>query len=159
MTLQSGSEQPPSQLLGEIGPIEHDPFGEGTGGRAFAEFIGLRRDGPGVTSLTITPAVLNGAGMLLGPVGFALIDYSMASALWVHRAPGELIATINIALNFVQSADRGEVRCVSRLDRRNRYTASLSSEISHADGRLLVTAVGSFAIRPSHAGAARGRVE
>jgi acyl-coenzyme A thioesterase PaaI-like protein len=128
--------------------IELAPLGDGLGGRAFAEFIGLRREAPGVTSLTITPSLLNGAGLLVGPVGFALIDYSMASALWEHRNDGEMIATINIALNFIQGAAAGEIRCVSRLDRRNRFVAALSSEVRHEDGRLLITALGSFAIRP-----------
>jgi acyl-coenzyme A thioesterase PaaI-like protein len=126
-----------------------DPDGlpAGAGGRAFAEFLGLRRDGPGLTSLTVHPGLLNGAGLLLGPVGFALVDYSMASALWMHRNEGESIATINISLNFLQSATEGIIECRSTLDRRNRYAAALSSQVRHADGRLLITAVGSFAIR------------
>lgn len=122
--------------------------GEGSGGRAFAEFIGLRRDGPGVTRLTVRPNLLNGVGLLLGPVGFALVDYSMASALWEHRNPGEVIATINVSLNFLQSASAGEITCRSVVDRRNRYAAALSSQVHHEDGRLLITAIGSFAIRP-----------
>jgi acyl-coenzyme A thioesterase PaaI-like protein len=126
-----------------------DPDGlpAGAGGRAFAEYLGLRRDGPGLTSLTVHPGLLNGAGLLLGPVGFALVDYSMASALWMHRNEGEIIATINISLNFLQSATEGIIECRSTLDRRNRYAAALSSQVRHADGRLLITAVGSFAIR------------
>ncbi len=130
-----------------VAAIERDPLGDGVGGRLFADLIGLRREAPGITSLTITPALLNGAGLLVGPVGFALIDYSMASALWQHRNEGEMIATINIALNFIQSASDGEIRCLSRLDRRNRFAAALTSEVRHEDGRLLITAVGSFAIR------------
>jgi acyl-CoA thioesterase len=125
--------------------------GDGVGGRAFAEFIGLRRDGPGVTRLKVRPELLNGAGLLLGPVGFALVDYSMASALWEHRNPGELIATINVSLNFIQSVSEGEIICRSTLDRRNRHAAALSSRVHHEDGRLLITAVGSFAIRAPRA--------
>jgi acyl-coenzyme A thioesterase PaaI-like protein len=126
--------------------------GEGLGGQAFADYIGLTRDGPGVTKLTVRPNLINGAGLLLGPVGFALVDYSMASALWEHRNPGELIATINVSLNFIESASEGEIVCRSTLDRRNRYAAALSSHVTHADGRLLITAVGSFAIRPPRPG-------
>jgi acyl-coenzyme A thioesterase PaaI-like protein len=121
-------------------------IGEGFGGKAFADFIGLWRDGPGVTRLKIRPAVLNGGGILIGPVGFALVDYSMASALWSHRNPGEHIATINISLNFIAGATDGELVCRSTLDRRNRHIAVLSSEVHHQDGRLLMTAVGSFSI-------------
>jgi acyl-coenzyme A thioesterase PaaI-like protein len=140
------SEQPAFHLLAE--QRELIEVGEGLGGKAFADFIGLRRDGPGVTRVTVRPNLLNGVGLLLGPVGFALVDYSMASALWEHRNPGEVIATINVSLNFIQSAADGEIICRSTLDRRNRYAAALSSHVHHEDGRLLITAVGSFAIRP-----------
>jgi uncharacterized protein (TIGR00369 family) len=119
---------------------------EGFGGIAFADFIGLRHVAPGVARLTIRPEVVNGGGMLIGPVGFALVDYTMGSRLWVERNPGEGIATINIAINYIQSANTGEIECVSTLDRRNRNVAVLHSEIRHEDGRLLTTAVGSFSI-------------
>jgi len=135
-----------------------DETGDGLGGMAFADSIGLKRDGPGVARLTIKPSLLNGGGLLLGPVGFALIDFSMASALWSHRNPGERIATISISLNFIQSAHDGEVTCESQLDRRNRHTAALTSRVCHEDGRLLMTALGSFAIyTPRAADAASGR--
>ena len=63
--------------------------------------------------------------MLVGPVGFALVDYTMGSLLWSRRNPREAIATINIAINFVQSSNDGEVECRSTLDRRNRHLAVL----------------------------------
>lgn len=119
----------------------------GLGGEAFAKFIGLRREEAGVTRLTIRPTLLNGQGLLLGPVGFAVVDFSMASALWAHCSPEEVIATINVSLNFVQSASAGGIVCRATLDRRNRHTAALSGQVHHEDGRLLITAVGSFAIR------------
>jgi uncharacterized protein (TIGR00369 family) len=120
--------------------------GDAMGGGAFAEFVGLRRDAPGVTRLTVRPGSLNGAGLLLGPVGFALIDYSMASALWATRNPGENIATINVSLNFIDNATTGELTCRSTVIRRNRHAAALSSQVHHEDGRLLMTAVGTFSI-------------
>jgi uncharacterized protein (TIGR00369 family) len=124
---------------------------EGFGGVALAEFMGLRHIKPGVARLTIEPKVVNGGGMLIGPVGFALVDYTMGSRLWAERNPNEAIATINIAINYVQSANEGEVECISKLDRRNRHVAVLSSEVRHEDGRLLITAVGSFSIfTPRH---------
>jgi acyl-coenzyme A thioesterase PaaI-like protein len=110
---------------------------------AFADFIGLRCVAPGVTQLTIRPALLNGVGLMLGPVGFALVDF----ALWEQCSAGETIATMNVSLNFIDSADTGEICCRSSLDRRNRHAAALSSQVHHEDGRLLITAVGSFAIR------------
>jgi uncharacterized protein (TIGR00369 family) len=118
-------------------------------GNAFAEFLGLRWDDPCTATLTIRAELLNENGLLLGPIGFALVDYSMGAALWRETAEDELIATINIAINYIQSAGEGEVSCRSRLDRRNRRIAVLSSETRHQDGRLLATAVGSFSIYPA----------
>ena len=124
---------------------------EGTGGNAFGDFIGLRHIEPGVAKLTIRPELVNGGGMLIGPVGFALVDYTMGSLLWSQTSEAEWIATINIAINYIQSAAEGEVECRTTLDRRNRHVAVMSSQVHHEDGRSLITAVGSFSIyTPRH---------
>ena len=128
------------------------------GGNGLAGFIGLRTDAAGVVRLTVVPALLNGSGLLLGPVGFALVDFAMGSAVWPHRNPGESIATISISINYVQGAREGEeLVCRATLDRRNRHTAVLSATVHNDVGALRITAIGSFAIyvpRPSDA--ARG---
>jgi acyl-coenzyme A thioesterase PaaI-like protein len=46
------------------------------------------------------------------------------------------------AINYIQTAVEGEIVCRTTLDRRNRRTAVMRSE----DGRLLVTAIGSYTI-------------
>src|SRR5438445_12062706 len=70
----------------------------------------------------------------------------MGSTLWVHTTEEERIATINIAINYIQTATQGELMCRSVLDRRNRSNAVMRSEVLHEDGRLLVSAIGSYAI-------------
>jgi uncharacterized protein (TIGR00369 family) len=126
------------------------------GGDGLAGFIGLRVDGPGVVRLSVTHSLLNGSGLLLGPVGFALVDFAMGSALWPHRNAGESIATISVSINYVQGAREGEeLICRAHLDRRNRHTAVLTATVHTADGALRITAIGSFAIyvpRPADAG-------
>lgn len=97
--------------------------------------------------MTIRPELINPAGLLSGAATYALVDYCMGSALWKQTERHERIATINIAINYVQTATDGDVICTSRLDRRNRSVGVLSSEVRHEDGRLLATAVGSFSIR------------
>jgi uncharacterized protein (TIGR00369 family) len=113
---------------------------------AFAAFLGLRWDEPTTARLTIRPELVNAAGLLLGPVGFTLVDYAMTSTLWQQTAEDEAVATINISINFISSAKHGDVACHATLDRRNRSTAVLTSETRHEDGRLLATAIGSFYI-------------
>jgi acyl-CoA thioesterase len=116
------------------------------GGDPYGDFLGLRWNGPEELRLTIRPALVNNVGRLLGPVVFSLADYGMGAAVWDRLADGEICATVNLAINFVDSATAGEVVCSSRVDRRTRRAAAASAELRHEDGRLLATAIGSFAI-------------
>jgi 1,4-dihydroxy-2-naphthoyl-CoA hydrolase len=111
-------------------------------------FMGMRWDDPQTVRLTIRPELINAGGLLSGVVTYALVDYCMGSALWAQTTAEERIATINISINYVQTATDGEIVCRTTLDRRNRRTAVMRSEVSHEDGRLLVTAIGSYTIFP-----------
>jgi len=111
-------------------------------------WLGLRWEAPDRVRLTIRPEHINPAGLLAGPVAYAMVDYSMGSTLWQERSEGEAVATIGISINYVQTARSGDVICETRLDRRNDRVAVLRSEVRHEDGRLLATAIGSFAIFP-----------
>ena len=113
-----------------------------------SEFMGIRWDDPRTARAEIRPELINAGGLLSGVVTYALIDYTMGSALWAETSDDEGIATLNIAINYVQTATEGELVCTTQVDRRNRTTAVLRSEVHHADGRLLVTAIGSYAIFP-----------
>ena len=108
--------------------------------------MGLRWDDPQTVRLTIREDLINRGGMLSGVVAYALVDYSMGSALWVHTTAEEAIATIGISITYLQTATEGEIVCRSELDRRTRSTGALRSEVHHEDGRLLATAQGHYAI-------------
>jgi uncharacterized protein (TIGR00369 family) len=110
-------------------------------------FMGLRWDDPQTVRLTIRPELINNGGLLSGVVTYALVDYCMGSTLWAQTTEQERIATINIAINYIQTATEGEIVCRTDLDRRNRTVGILKSEVRHEDGQLLVTAVGSYSIR------------
>ncbi len=111
-------------------------------------WLGLRWQTANRVLLTIRPELINPAGLLAGPVAYAMVDYSMGSTLWQELTGEERIATIGISINYVQTARQGEVVCETRLDRRNDRVAIMQSEVRHEDGRLLATAIGSFAIFP-----------
>lgn len=112
-------------------------------------FMGIRWDSADTARLEIRPELINAGGLLSGVVTYALIDYCMGSTLWVQTTEEEHIATINIAINYIQTAVQGEIVCKCTLDRRNRSNAVMRGEVRHEDGRLLVTAVGSYAIFPA----------
>jgi uncharacterized protein (TIGR00369 family) len=109
-------------------------------------FMGMRWEDPQTVRLQIRPELINAGGLLSGVVTYALVDYCMGSTLWVQTTEQERIATISISVNYIQTATEGEIVCRSVLDRRNRTTAVLRSEVRHDDGTLLVTAIGSYTI-------------
>src|SRR6202012_4002508 len=125
-----------------------EPLGAPGAGNAFARFLGLRWDDPRTVRLTIRPDLLNDVDLLLGPEGFALVDYAMGSTLWCETTDEESISTINIAINYVKSANAGDVFCRARMNLPNRRVALLTNETHHEDGLLLATAIGSFSIFP-----------
>jgi uncharacterized protein (TIGR00369 family) len=113
-----------------------------------SSWLGLRWDAAERVRVTIRPELINPAGLLAGPVAYAMVDYSMGSTLWQDLTEGERIATIGISINYVQTAREGDVICETTLDRRNDRVAIMRSEVRHEQGRLLATAIGSFAIFP-----------
>jgi acyl-coenzyme A thioesterase PaaI-like protein len=111
-------------------------------------FMGLRWQDPQTVRLEIRPELINSGGLLSGVATYAMVDYCMGSTLWAQTSEHERIATISIAINYIQTATEGEIVCRTTLDRRNRTTAVMRSEVCHEDGRLLVTAIGSYTIFP-----------
>jgi uncharacterized protein (TIGR00369 family) len=152
---------------GEPAAAEKHAHASGQGGPrsldGITSFIGLRWEDPETVRLRIRPELINRGGLLSGVVTYAMIDYCMGSTLWVQTTEEERIATINISINYLQTATEGEVVCRTVLDRRNRTIGIMKSEVRHEDGRLLVTATGSYSIfsarkrvpsaRPPEAGA------
>jgi uncharacterized protein (TIGR00369 family) len=114
-----------------------------------SSFMGLRWEDPQTVRLTIRPELINSGGLLSGVATYAMVDYCMGSALWAQTTKEERIATISISINYVQTATDGEIVCRTTLDRRNRTTAVMRSDVRHEDGRLLVTAIGSYTIFPA----------
>lgn len=123
----------------------HQPGGMDDG---VIDFLGLRFEEPGIVRVTVRPELLNRAGLLSGAVGYTMVDYAMGSALWAQRDEGEGIATLSISVNYLQTATEGDVVCHAHVDRRNRTAATLRATVMADDGRLLLTAIGSFSIFP-----------
>lgn len=109
-------------------------------------FMGMRWEDPQTVWLTIRPELINAGGLLSGVATYALVDYCMGSTLWAQTSEQERIATINISINYIQTSTEGEVVCRTLLDRRNRSNAVMHSEVRDDRDRLLVTAIGSYAI-------------
>jgi uncharacterized protein (TIGR00369 family) len=113
-----------------------------------SRWFGIRWDDPCTARFEIRPELINAGGMLSGVATYALVDYTMGSALWKETSAEEAIATINISINYVRTAVEGEAVCVTTVDRRNRTNAVLRSEVRTGDGDLLATAIGTYTIFP-----------
>ena len=113
-----------------------------------SRFIGIRWDDTNTARFTIRPELINAGGLLSGVATYALVDYTMGSALWKETSEEEAIAPINISINYVRTAVDGEAVCTTVLDRRNRRNAVLRCEVRTADGDLMATAIGTYAIFP-----------
>src|SRR3954471_12836197 len=81
-----------------------------------SRWFGIRWDDPETSRLTIRPELINAGGLLSGVATYALVDYTMGSALWAQTTDDESIATVNIAINYVQTATEGEVVCRTEVD-------------------------------------------
>jgi len=108
----------------------------------------MRWESHDVVRLTVRPEHINAGGLLSGAVTYAMVDYCMGSTLWRETSEEESIATVNISINYVATATEGDIVCRTSLDRRNRRLATLRSQVTTDDGRLLCTAIGSYTIFP-----------
>lgn len=116
---------------------------------SLTRWLGLRWESPGRLVLAIEPKHMNPAGLLSGAITYTMVDYAMGSALWQERSGDERIATVNISINYVQTARDGEIICTAAVDRRNDRVAVLRAVVEHSDGRVVCTAVGTYSIFPS----------
>ena len=117
---------------------------------AFAQGLGLEFPAPDEVRMAVRPEHINGVDKLLGPIAFALVDYAMTGAAAKAVAEDEVAITVNIAINFVDSAGAGEVVvATAAVARRTRTVLSLTADLRDAGGRVLATAIGTFAIRPA----------
>ena len=57
--------------------------------------------------LVVRPELINAGGLLSGVAGYALVDYSMGSALWAHITEAESIVTASISVNYLATATEG----------------------------------------------------
>lgn len=87
----------------------------------------------------------NPNGVLHGAVLFALVDTTMGAAT-MGALGGRPCASIEVQLRFLRPAVGGVLRAETRVLRAGRRIVHLDSSVTDADGRLVATASGSFAV-------------
>jgi acyl-CoA thioesterase len=113
-------------------------------------FLGMEidsaRSGQARAHVRIGPDHLNPFGAAHGAVVFAMIDTSMGRAATTVLEEGQLCATIDVQVRFIRPIRGGEARADTRIIHRGRRIIHLESKVTDADGRLLATGTGTFAV-------------
>lgn len=117
--------------------------------RGFAGLLGIEiqraEDGGCTCLLPLRPDLLNSGGIMHGGALATLADTAMGVGLGRSLPQGLRCATVDLHINYLRPVSRGPVSCQSRLVRRGQRLAHLSAEL-WADGKLVATAQGNFAI-------------
>lgn len=113
------------------------------------DFIGLqlRTPAPGeaVAQVEVTERLHNPHGALHGAVVFAMVDTAMGAATMSVLDEGQRCASIDVHVRYLRPVLSGTVEATVRVVHAGRSIVNLAAEVT-ADGRLVATATGSFAV-------------
>lgn len=113
-------------------------------GRVGVEVL-ARRQGQGHCRLELAPWHFNLHGVAHGGVLFTLVDTCMGSTLYPTLSPGQLCATIDIQISYLNPVTAGPLECSAELVKHGKRVAHLLARVSVA-GTVVATATGNFAI-------------
>lgn len=113
--------------------------------------IEILEGGRATATVDLTPEHHNPYGVTHGGVLFTMVDTAMGGATTSVLAPDEICASIEIHIRFLRSVREGRVRAHTEVVHRGRRIVHLESRVEDAEGRLVATATGSFAVIPAPA--------
>lgn len=100
--------------------------------------------------LVVTDRHLNPNGVAHGAVLFAMVDTAMGKATMGVVDEGCWCASIEVQLRFLRPAGRGPLDAVVEIVKPGRTIVHLTARVTGAEGELVATATGSFAVlRPT----------
>lgn len=116
----------------------------------FAELLDMRvtdpDDGSSVVVMPINPGHLQGAGKVQGGIVVALADYAMYRAITPLLKPGEATTTIEIKVNFLAPAEKGELTATAKIISAGRQVMVGEMEVKDQDGRLIAQGLGTYLV-------------
>ncbi len=114
------------------------------------DFLGMAIDEAGEgrarASVEISDAHLNPNGVVHGAVLFALVDTGMGKATMSVLPEGQFCATVDIQIRFIRAASAGSLVADVEVLKRGRNLVHLDARVTDADGTLIATAAGTFAV-------------
>ena len=116
----------------------------------FAELLDMRvkdpDDGSSVVVMPINSGHLQQAGRVQGGIVVALADYAMFRAIRPLLKTGEATTTIEIKINFLAAAEKGELTAAATIISAARGLMVGEMEVRDEDGKLIAQGLGTYMV-------------
>ena len=116
----------------------------------FAKLLDMRvsdpDDGSSVVVMPINSHHLQQAGRVQGGIVVALADYAMYRAIKAVLKPGEATTTIEIKVNFLAAAEKGELTATAKIISSGRRIMVGEMEVRDEDGKLIAQGLGTYMV-------------
>ena len=116
----------------------------------FAKLLDMRvadpEDGTSTVVMPINPNHLQLAGRVQGGILVALADYSMFRAIRPHLKPGEGTTTIELKINFLAAAEKGELTATCEIISAGRDLMVGEMEIRDQNSKLIAQGLGTYMV-------------
>lgn len=113
-------------------------------------FIGMsiERPSPGhaIARASANSSHHNPHGFVHGGVVFTLVDTSMGAAVMSMLPEGQRCSTIECQVRFLRPVVDADLTCETTVVKPGRRVFHLESKVTTADGRVIATGTGSFAV-------------
>ncbi len=117
---------------------------------AFSELLDMRvrdpDDGTSEVIMPIKPGHLQQAGRVQGGIVVALADYAMFRAIKALLKPGEATTTIELKVNFLAAAEKGELNATAKIISPGRRLMVGEMEVRDQDGKLIAQGLGTYMV-------------
>ncbi|PKB70467.1 MAG: hypothetical protein BZY87_10060 [SAR202 cluster bacterium Io17-Chloro-G6] len=120
---------------------------------SFARHLDIRvadpDDGSSAVTMPINPTHLQQAGRVQGGIVATLADYAFYRAVKPLLKPGEVTTTIEMKINFLAPAEKGELTATAKIISPGRRLVVGEMEVKDQDGNLIAQGLGTYmVIRP-----------
>ena len=117
---------------------------------AFAKLLDMRvpdpDDGSSAVMMPINPSHLQQAGRVQGGIVVTLADYAFYRAVRPLLKPGEGATTIELKINFLAPAEKGELTATANIISQGRRVIVGEMEVKDQDGRLIAQGLGTYLV-------------
>lgn len=103
-------------------------------------------DGEAEVSLEVPHRLTNRVGGAHGGVIATVVDVVMAQAIRSRLVPGQLVATVEMKVNYLAPGRAGRLRGLAKAVRVGGTLATATAEVYDADGTLLAIGSGTFRV-------------